>query len=74
MEYVYGFMAVLFVSHLRVLWLHHNLSERVESIEAGWDQILIESRLENSWLTREFKRIKELMGDSHESNEGSHDC
>ena len=73
MEYVYGFMAVLFVSHLRVLWLHHNLSERVESIEAGWDQLLIESRLENSWLTQEFKRIKEYMESFDESKEDAND-
>ena len=73
MEYVYGFMAVLFVSHLRVLWLHHNLSERVESIEAGWDQLLIESRIESSWLTQEFKRTKEYMESFDESKEDAND-
>jgi hypothetical protein len=70
MEYVYGFMVVLFVSHLRALWLLHDIDERIEVLEEVRDNFLIGNLKKETWLWKELDRIKEKVMIANEPWEG----
>jgi hypothetical protein len=61
MLYVLVFMALLFVSHVRVLFLFHNLHVRLLGVEEGWEYLLVDHLRDETWLWRELERIKELV-------------
>jgi hypothetical protein len=66
MEYVYGFMVVLFVSHLRALLLLHDINERIEVVEEVWDNFLIGNLKNESWICKELDRIMGMVTFAYE--------
>ena len=65
MEYVFGFMIVLVIAHLRVLWKVSSINDDLYAVEFQLDRLrdrFPEEDMEDNPVIIEYRRLKEEEG------------
>ena len=65
MEYVFGFMIVLVIAHLRVLWKVSDINDELYAVEFQLDRLrdrFPEEDMEDNPVIIEYRRLKEEEG------------
>ena len=65
MEYVFGFMIVLVIAHLRVLWKVSSINDELYAVEFQLDRLrdrFPEEDMEDNPVIIEYRRLKEEEG------------